>query len=85
MGATISKRYSSYKSLQKVFEVLLNFLLNSPQKVLFWIFEILSLRFLTIFFDFVNMGPYGSKLYKTLLLPQITTKYYETSSEFSSQ
>ncbi len=31
------------------------------------------------------MGPYGSKIFKTLLLPQITLEYFETSPEFSSQ
>ncbi len=32
---------------------------------------------------FVNMGPYGSQNCKTLLLPQITPKFSETSPEFS--
>ncbi len=37
--------------------------------------------FLRIFFVFVNMGPYGSKTFKTLLLPQIT---FESFKVFSS-
>ncbi len=45
-------------------------------------FWILSLQFFTIFFVSVNMGPYGSKNFKTLFLPQIP---FETFSEFSSQ
>ncbi len=30
------------------------------------------------------MGPYKSKIFKTLLLPQLTLEYFETSTEFSS-
>ena len=41
--------------------------------------------FLRIFLVFVNMGPYGSKNFKILLLPQITFESFETFSEFSSQ
>ncbi len=37
---------------------------------------------LGIFFVFVNMGPYGSQNFKTLLLPQIAIEYFETSFEF---
>ncbi len=47
----MSKRYSSYKYQPKVFKLLLNFLPNGPHKLLLWIFESLSLRFLTIFFE----------------------------------
>ena len=46
---------------------------------------ILSLRFFTFFFFvFINMGPYVSKNFKTLLLPQITFKSFQTFSEFCS-
>ena len=48
----------------------------------FWNFEF---PILTIFLRFLNMGPYGSILFKTLLLPQITIEYFETFPEFSSQ
>ncbi len=34
---------------------------------------------------FVNMGPYGSENFKTLLLLQIAAKCFETCPEFSSQ
>ncbi len=50
MGANISKRYSSYKSQPKFLNLVLNFPPNGPHKNLFGIFEILSFRFLTIFF-----------------------------------
>ncbi len=33
----------------------------------------------------VNVGPYGSQNFKTLLLPQITFESFQTFSEFSSQ
>ncbi len=49
-GIENSKHYSSYKSQPKVFKLFLNFFLMVLKKVLFWIFEILSFRFLTIFF-----------------------------------
>ncbi len=41
--------------------------------------------FLRIFFVFVNMGPYGSKNFKTLLLLQIAAESFQTFPEFSSQ
>ncbi len=48
--------------------------------------EILKIKVLAIFlFVFVNMGPYGNKNLKTLLLLQITAKSFETCPEFSSQ
>ena len=50
MGGKISKCYFSYKSQPKAFKLFLNFLINGPHKSMFGIFEILSLRFLTIFF-----------------------------------
>ena len=39
--------------------------------------------FFTIFFFFVNMGPYGSKNFKALLLPQITFESFRTFPEFT--
>ncbi len=50
MGVKISKGYSSYKSQPKVLKLFLNFPPNSAHKTAFGIFEILSFRFLTIFF-----------------------------------
>ncbi len=41
--------------------------------------------FSRLFFFFVNKGSYGSKIFKQLLLPQITIEYFETSPQFSSQ
>ena len=43
------------------------------------------LIFLRILFVFVNMGPYGSKNFKTLLLLQIAAECFQTSPEFYSQ
>ncbi len=40
--------------------------------------------FLRIFFVFVNMGPYGSQNFKTLLLLQIAAESFHTLPEFSS-
>ena len=57
MGENISKRYSSYKSQPKVFKLLLNFPPNGPHKAMFGIFEILSFRFLTIFFSEISNLP----------------------------
>ena len=50
MGAKISKRYSSYKWQSKVLKLVLNFPPNGRHKTPLGIFEILSFRFLTIFF-----------------------------------
>ncbi len=50
MGAKISKRYSSYKLQPKVLKLVLNFPPNGPHKTTLGIFEILSFRFLMIFF-----------------------------------
>ena len=52
MKAKIPKRYSSLKSFLNRFKLFLDFLLSSPHKVLFGIFEILGFWFLTIFFSF---------------------------------
>ena len=88
MGVNISKRYSSLKLLLNLYNSNLfwNFFSVVHTKGMFWIFEIFSIRFFTIFFFiFVNMGPYGSHNFKTLLLPQITFESFQTFSEFSSQ
>ncbi len=50
----------------------------------FWIFGISFCDFLRIFLVFVNMGPYRSPDFKTLLL-QIAAESFQTYSEFSSQ
>ncbi len=41
--------------------------------------------FLRFFFLFLNMGPYGSENFKTLLLLQIVAKSFQTFPEFSYQ
>ena len=51
MEVNISKHYSSYKSQPKVFKLVLNFPPSGPHKTVFVIFEILSFRFLRIFFQ----------------------------------
>ncbi len=54
-------------------------------KTMFGIFEILKIEILMhFFFVFLNMGPYGSQNFKTLLLPQISFESSQTFSEFSS-
>ncbi len=50
MGAKISKRYS-YKSHPNILKLVMNFPPNGPHKITLGIFEILSLRFLMIFFQ----------------------------------
>ncbi len=40
------------------------------------------LDFLRMIFVFINMGPYGSKKFKTLLLPQITFEFFQTFLKF---
>ncbi len=52
---------------------------------IFWIFEKRNSIFLRIFFVFVNMGPYGGKNFKTILLLQIAADSFQTFPEFSSQ
>ena len=84
MGSKISKRYS-YKLQPKVFKRFLIFLLNSPHKTIFRIFEILKTENLTMFVVFVNMGPNGSEDFNTLLILQIADKFFHTCPEFSSQ
>ena len=48
----------------------------------FWNFE--NWNFNDFFFVFLNMGPYGSQDFKTLLLHQISFESFQTFSEFSS-
>ena len=85
MGAKMPKHYSSLKSLLNPFILFLNFLLSCPHKSTVLDFEILSFWFFTIFFFvFINVGPYGSQNFRTLLLPQITFESFQTFSEFSS-
>ena len=50
MGAKTSKCYSSYKSQPKVSKLFLNVPANGPHQTTLGIFEILSSRFLMIFF-----------------------------------
>ncbi len=76
----ISKRYSCLKLLLNFLKLFLKFLLNGPHKntVLFvWNFQICCV--------FANMGPYGRKSFKTLLLLQIDLETFRSSLEYSSQ
>ncbi len=82
IAATISKRYSSYKSQRKVFKLFLNFLPIGPHKTKFRIFKILKIEILLILFAFVNMGPNGSENFKTLLL-QSQPKVFKLVLNFS--
>ncbi len=54
------------------------------QMFFFFIFEKKKKKFLRIFFVFVNMGPYGSKNLKTMLLLQIAADSFQTFPEFFS-
>ncbi len=53
----------------------------------FWIFEKKKnfQNFQNFFFVYLNMGPYLSHNFKTLLLTQITFESFQTSSEFSCE
>ena len=86
MGAKMSKCCSSYKSQPNVFKLFLNFLPNGHKSTVFWIFDISSLRFFTIFFSFSltwdPMGAQTSKRYPPVFLPQITLEFFLTSPEF---
>ena len=78
-----SKRYISLKSLLNPFKHFLNFLLSCPHKRTVLDFEILSFWFFRIFFFvFVNMGPFSSQNFKTLLLRQLSFESFQTFSEF---
>ncbi len=78
----------SQLSLNLMNEFLSNFSCGFPWAIrsdFFWIFEKkFFVDFLRIFFVFVNMGPYGSKNFKTLLLLQIAALSFQTFPEFSS-
>ncbi len=70
MGAKTSKRYSSLKTRLNPFKLFLTFVSGAHKHysfefLKFWVFNF------SRFFVFVNMGPYGSQNFKTLLLPQI--------------
>ncbi len=50
MRANISKAYTTYKLQPKVLKLVLNFPPNGPPNTMFGSFDILSFRFLAIFF-----------------------------------
>ncbi len=81
MGTKTSKRYSSLKSLFSIFKLFLNF----HKSTVLGVFNFELTIFRDFFFFFVNMGHYGSKNFKTLVLRQITFIFFQTSAEFSSQ
>ncbi len=77
----------SQLSLNLMYGFLSNFSCGFPWAIRpdgFWIFEKkFFLDFLRIYFVFVNMGPYGSKNFKMLLLLQIAAESFQTFPEFS--
>ncbi len=80
MVPNLPKPYS-HKSLFEFSETSPEFL--SPVFSQSHFFGFLKFWILAIFFSFyVNMGPFGSQKCKTLLLPQIVTKPYQTVPEF---
>ncbi len=73
-------------SLKLLDGLLSNFCCGFPWAIcpdVFLIFE--KKKFFRNFSVFVNMGPYGSQKFKTLLLPQISFESFQTFSEISSQ
>ncbi len=67
-GRKISQRYSSYKPHPKVFKIVLKFLsIGLHKSTVLNVFDV-SLQFLTFFFVFINVGPYGTKIFRTLPL-----------------
>ncbi len=76
-------------SLKLLHGFLSNFSCGFPGAIgpdVFFIFEKKKkLNLLRIFFVFVNMAPYGSENFKTLLLLQIAAESFQTFPEFSSQ
>ncbi len=79
MGVKISKRYSShnYNSFStKLF-------LHIPCDIAYRNFEISNLKFLKKIEILLNMGPYGSENFKTLLLLQFWFLFDQTFSECS--
>ncbi len=78
---TLLRPQITFESFQAFFWIFFSVDLT---KLLSWVFEILRFWFFMIFFVFIYMGAYGSKNFKTLLLPQITFEFFRTS-EFSSQ
>ncbi len=74
------------QSLLNSFKLCLNFLLSGSHNSTildFWNFDFFD--FSGILFVFVNMGPYGSQNFKTLLLPHITFELFQTFLNFLSQ
>ncbi len=57
--------------------------LGHTQRQFFYYLKKIFLIFLRIFFAFVNMGPYGSENFNTLVL-QIAAESVQTFPEFSS-
>ncbi len=65
------------------FQIFLNFLPNGPHKSTFWDFwNFENWNFNDFFFVSVNMGPYESSNFKTLMLVQIAANNFETSPGF---
>ncbi len=60
----------------EIFQTSPEFSSHWPSQKCCFDFEILSLRFFTSCFVFVNMASYGSKNFKRLLLPQIVFDFF---------
>ncbi len=79
MGAKIAKHYSSLKSPLSLFNGFSELFVSGPHNstvLHFWSFEFLIVH--ELFSVFVNMEPYGSQTFKTLLLPLITFNFFQT-------
>ncbi len=73
----------AFESFQTFFWIFFSVVLT---KVLFWIIEILSFWFFTIFFFiFINIGPYGSQNFKNATPPSNHFWSFQTFSELSSE
>ncbi len=79
MGAKISKRYSSLKSLLNLFKTISGFYSQRFSQI--YCFEIVNIWSFTILFR-ANIGPYGNQNFKTLLLQQITFVFFQSFPNF---
>ena len=85
MGANISKRYSSYQSQPKVFKILPNFPPNGPHKTTFGIFESLSFRFLTFFFENIKFTIIAYGDIKTSIIWKTSARRAKRSESLDSR
>ena len=74
MGPMTAKKFKTLLLPQ----IVLIFLLDSPRKTTFGIFQILTI-------EISQLGPYGSQNFKTLHFLQIAAKIFQTCPKFSSR